>query len=305
MSSRPSLDQLQDHGEFARRHVGPDEHELPAMLAVLGVESLDELLDAAVPEKIRLRAPLALPEGRTEREVLTELRELADRNRVVTSLIGMGYYGTITPPVIQRNLLENPAWYTAYTPYQPEISQGRLEALLNFQTMVADLTGMDLANASMLDEASAAAEAMAMARRLSKSASRTFVVHPDTHPQTIAVLRTRAEPMGIDLVVDDPSAVDGCFGALVSYPGSSGELHPVDAFADPVHAGGGQCVVAADLLALVLLTPPGRLGADIVIGSAQRFGVPMGFGGPHAAFLATRDAHARGAARPPGRRQHR
>jgi glycine dehydrogenase len=293
MSSRRTLSELQDHREFARRHIGPDDGELAVILAALGVDSLDALLDTVVPESIRVRQPLDLPEGRTEREVLTDLRALAERNQVLTSLIGMGYYGSVTPPVIQRNLLENPAWYTAYTPYQPEISQGRLEALLNFQTMVADLTGMDLANASLLDEATAAAEAMAMCHRLSKGPSNTFVVHPDTHPQTIAVLRTRAEPVGIELVIGDVAEVDGCFGALVSYPGSSGALHPVDQLADAVHAAGGLAVVTTDLLALVLLTPPGRLGADIVVGSSQRFGVPMGFGGPHAAFLATRDAYAR------------
>jgi glycine dehydrogenase len=289
------LAELEDHGEFARRHIGPDSDQLAGMLATIGVEDLAELLDAAVPAAIRAEEPLALPPGRTEREVLTALRELAARNEVVTSLIGMGYYGTFTPPVIQRNLLENPAWYTAYTPYQPEISQGRLEALLNFQTMVADLTGMDLANASMLDEATAAAEAMAMCRRLSKSPSDVFVVHPDTHPQTIAVLRTRAEPVGIDLVVADVADAGpaGCFGALVSYPTSSGAIIPLRPFTDSVHAAGGMAVVATDLLALVLLSPPGEHGADIVVGSAQRFGVPMGFGGPHAAFLATRDANAR------------
>ena len=295
MPTRPTLAELEDHGEFARRHIGPDPDQLAGMLSTIGVEDLDALLDAAVPASIRAGEPLALPSGRTEREILTALRELAARNEVATSLIGMGYYGTFTPPVIQRNLLENPAWYTAYTPYQPEISQGRLEALLNFQTMVTDLTGMDLANASMLDEATAAAEAMAMCRRLSKSPSETFVVHPDTHPQTIAVLRTRAEPVGIDLVIGDVADhVDtGCFGALLSSPTSSGAVLPVAPFAETVHAAGGLAVVAADLLALVLLSPPGEQGADIVVGSAQRFGVPMGFGGPHAAFLATRDAYAR------------
>ena len=295
MPTRPTLAELEDHGEFARRHIGPDPDQLAGMLSTIGVEDLDALLDAAVPTSIRAGEALALPPGRTEREILTALRELAARNEVATSLIGMGYYGTFTPPVIQRNLLENPAWYTAYTPYQPEISQGRLEALLNFQTMVTDLTGMDLANASMLDEATAAAEAMAMCRRLSKSPSGTFVVHPDTHPQTIAVLRTRAEPVGIDLMIGDVADhVDtGCFGALLSSPTSSGAVLPVAPFAETVHAAGGLAVVAADLLALVLLTPPGEQGADIVVGSAQRFGVPMGFGGPHAAFLATSDAYAR------------
>jgi glycine cleavage system P protein (glycine dehydrogenase) len=293
MRNRPSLEQLQDHGEFSRRHIGPAHTEQAAILQTLGVGSIDALLDAAVPESIRRRAPLDLPAGRTEREVLGELRELAGKNRVLTSLIGMGYHGTITPPVILRNLLENPAWYTAYTPYQPEISQGRLEALLNFQTMVADLTGMALANASLLDEATAAAEAMAMCRRLSKSSSDVFVVHPDTHPQTIAVLRTRAEPVGIELVLGEIADTDACFGALLSVPGSGGSLHPMDDFAAVVHSRGGLAVVAADLLALVLLSPPGHHGADVVVGSAQRFGVPMGFGGPHAAFLATREEFAR------------
>jgi glycine dehydrogenase len=296
MSQRRSLVDLEDRGEFARRHIGIDTEDEAAILTQLGFETSESLLDTVVPERIRQREPLDLPAGRPERDVLDELRDLARRNRVATSLIGMGYYGTVTPPVIQRNLLENPAWYTAYTPYQPEISQGRLEALLNFQTMVADLTGMDLANASMLDEATAAAEAMAMCRRLSKSTSDVFVVHPDTHPQTTAVLRTRAEPVGIELVVGDvsePGEARDCFGALISYPGSGGAVHDVDAFAAAVHDRGGLAVVAADLLALVLLTSPGSRGADIVVGSAQRFGVPMGFGGPHAAFLATRDEFAR------------
>jgi glycine dehydrogenase len=293
MAARQTLEALEDHAEFARRHIGPDAAEQTAILAELGFASADSLLDAVVPGSIRRREPLDLPPGRTEREVLTDLRGLAARNRVVTSLIGMGYYGTVTPPVILRNLLENPAWYTAYTPYQPEISQGRLEALLNFQTMVTDLTGMDLANASLLDEATAAAEAMAMCRRQSKSTSDVFVVHPDTHPQTVAVLRTRAEPVGIELVVGEVGAVDACFGALLSSPGSSGALHDVDGFAVAVHDRGGLAVVATDLLALVLVDPPGRHGADVVVGSAQRFGVPMGFGGPHAAFLATREESAR------------
>jgi glycine dehydrogenase len=293
MAARPTLEALEDHAEFARRHIGPDATEQETMLGVLGFDSHEALLDAVVPESIRRRQPLDLPPGRSEREVLTDLRELAGRNRVVTSLIGMGYYGTFTPPVILRNLLENPAWYTAYTPYQPEISQGRLEALLNFQTMVADLTGMDLANASLLDEATAAAEAMTMARRLSKSPSDVFVVDADTHPQTVAVLRTRAEPVGIELAVGEVGDIDACFGALVSFPGSSGVVHDVDGFAAAVHARGGLAVVTTDLLALVLLEPPGRHGADIVVGSAQRFGVPMGYGGPHAAFLATREEFAR------------
>ena len=223
---------------------------------------------------------------------------LADANVAVTSLIGMGYTGTITPPVIARNVLENPAWYTAYTPYQPEISQGRLEAILNFQTVVTELTGLDVANASLLDEGTAAAEAMTMARRLSKSASPSFFVHADVHPQTLAVLRTRAEPIGIDLVVGDAAQFDervgaGLFGALFSFPTSTGAVIDWTEAIARVHDVGGLAVVATDPLACVLATPPGELGADIAIGSAQRFGVPMGFGGPHAAFLTARDSAAR------------
>jgi glycine dehydrogenase len=293
---RPTLAELSGADDFARRHIGPDQDEQAQMLAALGLGSLDGLLDASVPPSIRMAEPLALPEGRTEVDVLAELRALAGGNRVLTSLIGMGYYGTVTPPVILRNLLENPAWYTAYTPYQPEISQGRLEALLNFQTMVSDLTGMDLANASMLDEATAAAEAMAMAHRLSKSGSDVFLVDADTHPQTIAVLRTRAEPVGIEVVVGDLDETDPqpAFGALLSYPGSSGRVRDWRPLVERVQASGALVVVATDLLALVLLEAPGAWGADIVVGSSQRFGVPLGFGGPHAAFLATRDAYARG-----------
>ncbi len=296
--SRPSLSALEHHDEFVGRHLGLTDADREVMLGAIGAASLDALLDRAVPAAIR-HDDLPLPAPSSEVEVLARLRELAGRNEVATSLIGMGYYGTITPPVILRNVLENPAWYTAYTPYQPEISQGRLEALLNFQTMVADLTALDLANASLLDEATAAAEAMTMCRRLSRHAGSTFFVDADTHPQTIAVLRTRAEPIGIDLVVGDleadldPAVV---FGVLVSQPGSSGRLVPttaLEALAARVHEAGGLVVAGADLLSLLVLVPPGTWGADIAVGSAQRFGVPMGFGGPHAAFLATRDAYAR------------
>jgi glycine dehydrogenase len=295
-----SIDHLLANDEFVQRHIGPSPDEIAQMLRVIGVSSVDELIDEAVPAGIRLGGPLGLAPASTEVAVLARLRELAEQNQPVTSLIGMGYTGTITPPVIARNVLENPAWYTAYTPYQPEISQGRLEALLNFQTMVAELTGLDLANASLLDEATAAAEAMTMARRLSPVDGDRFFVHHDTHPQTIAVLATRAQPVQIDLVVgglDDLEALiaDGRapFGALFSFPTSTGAITDWARTIADVRAAGGIAVVATDLLACVLVAPPGHAGADIVVGSAQRFGVPMGFGGPHAAFIATRDSAAR------------
>jgi glycine dehydrogenase len=260
------------------------------MLASLGFDAVDDLLHALVPSTIRLERRLDLPPARSEQAALDEIREHATRNRVTTSLIGMGYSGTHTPGVILRNVLENPAWYTAYTPYQPEISQGRLEALLNFQTMVSDLTGMDIANASMLDEGTAAAEAMAMARRATKHSSTSFFVDRDCHPQTIDVVVTRAEPIGIEVVVGDPT-VDldpaAVFGALLAYPGSSGEVRDLSSIAGALRDAGAFVAVTSDLLALCLLTPPGEWGADAVVGSAQRFGVPMGFGGPHAGFLAT------------------
>ncbi len=279
---------------FVERHIGPTEAELERMLDVIGAKDLDDLLDQTVPASIRSDHVLNLPAARTEAEVLAALRELAARNTARTSLIGMGYAGTFTPPVIQRNVLEDPAWYTAYTPYQAEISQGRLEALLNFQTMVSELTALPVANASLLDEATAAAEAMAMARRVAKAESDRFVVHHDTHPQTIAVLATRAEPVGIELVVGDVADVDaGCFGALFSLPTSTGAIVDWREAIERVHAAGGLAVVATDLLACVLMTPPGELGADIAVGSAQRFGVPMGFGGPHAAFIAVQERAAR------------
>ncbi|HEY3485636.1 MAG TPA: aminomethyl-transferring glycine dehydrogenase, partial [Ilumatobacteraceae bacterium] len=286
--------------DFVARHVGPSDDELDRMLEVIGVASLDELVDQALPPNIRTATPLALGAPRTETDVLAELRRIADENTPVTSLIGMGYVGTVTPPVVARNVLENPAWYTAYTPYQPEISQGRLEALLNFQTMVADLTGLDIANASLLDEATAAAEAMTMARRLATSDTTRFFVHHDTHPQTIAVLRTRAEPVGVELVVGDIDLLDDgeWFGALFSLPTSTGEVRDWSAAVTAVHDRGGLAIVATDLLACVLTTPPGEIGADIAVGSAQRFGVPMGFGGPHAGFIA---AHSSAARALPGR----
>ncbi|MCU1359127.1 MAG: glycine dehydrogenase (aminomethyl-transferring) [Ilumatobacteraceae bacterium] len=303
-AQRPTLAELFDDGEFVRRHIGPTPDERELMLAVVGVTSLDSLLAETVPASILIDpgsdpgrgddAGLGLPPPRSVDDVLAELRATMSVDVRRTSLIGLGYYGTRTPLVVQRNVLENPAWYTAYTPYQPEISQGRLEALLNFQTMVADLTGFHLANASLLDEATAAAEAMTMARRLSKSQSERFVVHPDTHPQTISVLRTRAEPIGIELVVGDVDALaDGCFGALFSLPTSSGSVTDWSLAIDIVHGHGGLAVVATDLLACVLMATPASMGADIAIGSSQRFGVPMAFGGPHAAFIGAGEHVAR------------
>jgi glycine dehydrogenase len=291
---RAHLDELIDAGEFTRRHTAPTEDERRRMLEVIGEDSVESLLEHTVPASIRMSGSLALDPPRSPESVLGELRRLADQNVSRTSLIGMGYYGTITPPVIVRNVLESPAWYTAYTPYQPEISQGRLEALLNFQTMVAELTGFDLANASLLDEATAAAEAMTMCRRLSKSDSHRFVVHHDTHPQTIAVLATRAEPVGIELVVGDVDEIaDGCFGALFSLPTSSGAIIDWARAIAAVHHVDGLAVVATDLMACMLAVPPAHVGADIAIGSAQRFGVSMGFGGPHAAFIASSESIAR------------
>ena len=279
--------------DFVGRHIGPTAGEQAHMLAALGVDSIETLLDQTVPASIRMEGALPLADSRTVEDVLGDLRGIAARNAPRTCLIGQGYYGTITPPVIQRNVLENPAWYTAYTPYQPEISQGRLEALLNFQTMIAEITGFPLANASLLDEATAAAEAMTMTRRTSKVAGDKFFVHHDTHPQTIAVLRTRAEPIGIEIVVGGTDLADGAFGVLLSLPTSTGAVPDWRATIERAHAAGAVVVVATDLLACVLTTPPGQLGADIAIGSAQRFGVPMGFGGPHAAFIATSDGLAR------------
>ena len=279
--------------DFALRHLGAHGADVAAMLEAVGVSSLDALIDATVPPAIRLHRRLNLSGPRSESDVLAELRAIAAKNQVYRSYIGMGYYDTLTPGVILRNILENPAWYTAYTPYQPEIAQGRLEALLNFQTMVADLTGLPIANASLLDEATAAAEAMTMCKRGQKHAGgNVFFVSEKCHPQTIAVVLTRAEPLGIEVVVGDHRAYvwDGqAFGALLQYPDTEGTVQDFTGFIAEAHAAGALVVVATDLLALTLLTPPGEFGADIAIGSSQRFGVPMGYGGPHAAFMATRD----------------
>jgi len=278
--------------DFAARHLGPDDDAVAAMLAAVGYSSVDSMIDAVVPDAIRHRHPLALDAVADEAAALARLRTVAERNTVVTSLIGCGYYGTVTPNVILRNVLENPAWYTAYTPYQPEISQGRLEALLNFQTMIADLTGLDMANASLLDEATAAAEAMTLARRRSKVAGNTFFVDDECHPQVIEVIETRAEPLGIKVAAGNPDTdldAHDYFGILLAYPGTSGGITDHTATARAAHDAGAVVCAAADLLALTLLTPPGEWGADVVVGSAQRFGVPMGYGGPHAGFMAVSD----------------
>ncbi|MFG2104929.1 aminomethyl-transferring glycine dehydrogenase [Micromonospora echinaurantiaca] len=277
--------------QFAARHIGPDPDDERRMLETVGYGSIDELMDAAIPEVIRWHGTLDLPAPATEQQAIAELRALAARNTVAVSMIGLGYHGTHTPAVIRRNVLEDPAWYTAYTPYQPEISQGRLEALLNFQTMVTDLTGLATANASMLDEGTAAAEAMTLARRASKSKSPVYVVDADTLPQTIAVIASRAEPLGIEVRVLDLDADElpgEFFGLHLQYPGASGAVRDQAGLVEAAHAVGALVTVAADLLALTLLRPPGEIGVDIAAGTTQRFGVPMGFGGPHAGYLAVR-----------------
>ena len=291
-----SLQELKQKNEFIRRHIGPRESQIAEMLAELGLKSLDELIKKTVPADIISEQPLSIEGEKNERETLSYLRRMAERNKVFISMIGMGYYGTTLPGVILRNVLENPGWYTAYTPYQAEISQGRLEALLNYQQMVMDLTGMDLANASLLDEGTAAAEAMSMSKWVTKSKFDAFFVDADCHPQTLAVIRTRAKPLGINIVVGDPLAdLEGndVFGVLVQYPGSSGAVRDIRPVIEAAHSSGALVSVASDLLAMCMLTPPGELGADIVLGNSQRFGVPMGYGGPHAAFFATREKFKR------------
>ncbi|MEV5975192.1 aminomethyl-transferring glycine dehydrogenase [Streptomyces sp. NPDC051921] len=299
-ANRIPLSELEQGIPFEQRHIGPDAEARAKMLAQVGYGSLDELTAAAVPDVIKNAEALALPAARTEAEVLAELRALADRNQVLAPMIGLGYYGTFTPPVILRNVMENPAWYTAYTPYQPEISQGRLEALLNFQTMVADLTGLPTSGASLLDEGTAAAEAMALSRRVGKVKNGVYLIDADALPQTIAVIETRAEPTGVEVVVADLSAgipaeiaERGVFGVLLQYPGASGAIRDIKPVIDQAHELGAVVTVAADLLALTLLASPGSLGADIAVGTTQRFGVPMGFGGPHAGYMAVQDKHAR------------
>src|SRR5690554_5448144 len=296
------LADLAAHDDFLQRHNGPRQADVTAMLATLDVESLPALIERTVPADIRLGRELELDPPRSEAEALDYLKRLARQNRVFKSYIGQGYHGTHLPAVIQRNVLENPGWYTAYTPYQPEIAQGRLEGLLNYQQMVMDLTGMEMANASMLDEATAAAEAMAMAKRQQRrNASNRFFVSHQCHPQTLAVVRTRAEHYGFEVIEGDPAvdlAAGDFFGALLQYPGTNGNVDDIAGQIATIHSHDALAVVAADLMSLVLLRTPGELGADIVVGSAQRFGLPMGYGGPHAAFFAFRDASKRSA---PGR----
>ncbi|MEY3759623.1 MAG: hypothetical protein RIR39_1114, partial [Pseudomonadota bacterium] len=290
--TRAGLEQLEMRGNFIYRHIGPNQQQIQEMLAELGLTDLEDIITQAIPANILNHDPLKLTETISERAVIKHLRQMRGRNKVFTSMIGMGYYDTVMPAVIKRNVLENPGWYTAYTPYQAEVSQGRLEALLNFQQVIIDLTGMELANASLLDEATAAAEAMTMSRRLSKSLSNNVVIDQNCHPQTIAVVKTRAHSLGYEVIVADPFhglEQQEFFALIVQYPGSKGEIKDLSHITAIAHDKGALITVAADLLSLVLLKPPAAFGVDIVVGSAQRFGVPMGYGGPHAAFFATKD----------------
>lgn len=285
----------QSGSDFAHRHIGPNSEETAAMLHVVGFDSPEALIDATVPKNIRFNQPLNLPEAETEAQALAELRAISQKNNLAKSFIGAGYYDCITPPVIQRNILENPGWYTAYTPYQAELAQGRLEALLNFQTMITDLTALDIANASLLDEATAAAEAMTLCHA-AVTDRKTFLIADNCHPQTIEVIQTRAKPLGIEIKVGDFAQFkfdESVFGALVQYPATDGAIYDYEEFVGKAHASGALVVVAADILALTLLKPPGEFGADVAVGNTQRFGVPLGFGGPHAAYFATRDQYKR------------
>jgi glycine cleavage system P protein (glycine dehydrogenase) len=296
VETRKTLEQLEMRGDFIRRHIGPDSKQIADMVRELGLSALEDIIERAVPDSIIVKEELSLTNTISEREVITRLRKMRERNQVFTSMIGMGYHGTIMPAVIKRNVLENPAWYTAYTPYQAEISQGRLEALLNYQQMISDLTGMEIANASMLDEATAAAEAMSMSRRVGKSKSNSYFVDQDCHPQTIAVVKTRAKYFGYEIIVGDAAhelASHEVFGVLMQYPGSSGEIRDISGVIEQAHQQAAIATVAADILSLVLLKSPGSMDADIVLGNSQRFGVAMGYGGPHAAFFATREKFVR------------
>ncbi|MDH5798818.1 MAG: aminomethyl-transferring glycine dehydrogenase subunit GcvPA, partial [Paracoccaceae bacterium] len=282
--------------DFAnRRHIGPSPEEIADMLTALGVGSLDELIEQTVPGSMRQAEPLEFGKPKSERELLWHMRQIAKKNKIFTTMIGQGFHGTTTPPAIQRNILENPAWYTAYTPYQPEISQGRLEALLNYQTMVCDLTGLDVANASLLDESTAAAEAMTMAQRVAKSKATAFFIDENCHPQNIAVIKTRAAPLGIDCIVGDPADMEAeaVFGAIFQYPGTYGHLTDFTQHMEKLHAAKAVGIVIADPLSLTLIKEPGAMGADIAVGSTQRFGVPMGYGGPSAAYMACKDDYKR------------
>ena len=286
----------QSNSDFIKRHIGPNSDDIEQMLDILGIKSLDDFINQTVPQAIRFNKALQLPEAESEYAGLAKLKKIASQNEVYRSFIGMGYYDCITPAVIQRNILENPGWYTAYTPYQPEIAQGRLEALLNFQTMIIDLTGLEIANASLLDEATAAAEAMTMSYGVCKNKANTYFVSRDCHPQTIDVLQTRAKPLGINIIVGDHQSFDftqAIFGAILQYPASDGTIYDYRAFVEKAHAEGALVTVAADPLSLTLLTPPGEFGADIAVGSTQRFGIPLGFGGPHAAYFATKQEYKR------------
>ena len=291
-----SLQNLAPTDSFTKRHIGPSEAQIEQMLLVLGYSSLDDLINQAVPPAIRLAQPLQLPQAQSEYSALATLKEIASKNQVFRSYIGMGYHDCITPPVIQRNILENPGWYTAYTPYQAEIAQGRLEALLNFQTMIIDLTGLEIANASLLDEATAAAEAMSMSYGLCKTKANAFFVSDSCHPQTIEVIQTRAKPLGIEVIVGNHQSFEeeqAIFGALLQYPASDGTIYDYREFIEKAHTAKALVTVAADILSLALLTPPGEFGADIAVGSTQRLGIPLGYGGPHAAYFATREAYKR------------
>ena len=282
--------------DFAnRRHIGPSPSEITEMLDLVGYTSLNDFIDDTIPKNIRQKKPLNFGKAKSERELLFHMGKTAKKNKVLTSLIGQGYHGTITPPAIQRNILENPAWYTAYTPYQPEISQGRLEALLNFQTMIIDLTGLEIANASLLDEATACAEAMTMAQRIAKSKKLSFFIDENCHPQNIEVMKTRAAPLKINLIIGDPDHMveEDIFGAIFQYPGTYGQLKDFTSHINRLQNFGGMGIISADPMSLTLLKEPGAMGADIAVGSTQRFGVPEGFGGPHAAYIATKDTYKR------------
>ena len=285
---------ISQHDDFVSRHIGPKQKDIEEMLEYLGLNSLDDLIDNVVPKNINKNGSLELPEPKSEIDALKRIKNISKKNKLNRSLIGMGYFDTIMPPVIQRNVFENPGWYTAYTPYQPEISQGRLEAILNFQQMIVDMTGMEVANASLLDEATAAAEAMTLAKRSNrKSKSNRILVSKACHPQTISILNTRAKPLGLEVILTNDFDQNDAFAILVQYPDTNGEITDYFDVVKKAHANEQLVIFSTDLMALTLLTPPGEMDADIVVGSAQRFGVPLGFGGPHAAFFAVRDEYKR------------